>query len=203
MGSLEPREERCGAKLRSKSDDGEQLYCEQYPCGCGKDRCNGQENGRCRLHGAHTGNNGRTDDDLPTENYKHGLTANFRTYYDQQDKRDKDFIDAMEASMMRRAPFDEDDADLHIRVKQVAVDLHKEMRANSMLSDDLGKDQVVGVNDAGEPIWREDEHYINKTYSRIKKDIRSEMKDLDLLPTNDTEEAAQTFAQMMKEIAEE
>lgn len=173
-------------------------YCER-PAGDGVD---GKTWGRCAFHGGNLYEDGGPPKGN-TNNYKHGLQAMRSTYYDKQDPEDKEMIDSWQESMLSRADFGDEETDLVQRVKFIAIDMHKQMRAQLRIDEKgLVEENVVGVNDLGEPIYKDVENHAHRIYDRLSRGTRQEMKELGISPQEEKrDEARKTFAQVMEEIA--
>lgn len=159
--------------------------------------------GRCYLHGgcASTANKGNT------HNEKHGLYTNRQTYYENTSTEEQQWIDAVVDSLLDDAPFSADNMAKLQMVRNIAIDMHKQRRANQYI-DEVGvvnKDKTVGYTDDGRPIKEDQENVLNVAYDRLNRTQTRQMKELGLLEDPDTQqaEADANIAQELSKLREE
>lgn len=161
--------------------------------------------GRCTFHGGSTvEHSGAPEGNV--NNMKHGDNMDNNRYYEMQDSAAQEEMDDLVDSMLDEAPFGEDDRFLVKRVENIAIDMHKQDKVQEYIAKEgLTQDQIVGVDDAGQPVFQENENMLHKVYDRLSRQTRQDMKDLDLLPDPDSKEAEakQTFADIMKQAQEQ
>jgi hypothetical protein len=177
MPSDEPLPDRCGATCKQGG------YCTQYPV---------TDAERCRMHGGTgsgapknnqnaVGNSGGAAPPNNTNGEKHGLRARRQKLTARLDEAELAFIDEITQGYLDAAPFDEDHV-FALHVHELAIDAYKRHRANLYILDEgLTQEQVVGVDESGRPISREDENVVHQAYSRFTRDLRTELKDLGIM----------------------
>jgi hypothetical protein len=93
------------------------------------------------------------------------------------------------------APFSADNMAKLQMVRNIAIDMHKQRRANQYI-DEVGvvnKDKTVGYTDDGRPIKEDQENVLNVAYDRLNRTQTRQMKELGLLEDPDSQQAeAQT-----------
>jgi len=147
--------------------------------------------GRCYLHGgcAATANKGNTYGET------HGLYTNRQSYYENTSTEEQQWIDAVVDSLLDDAPFSADNMAKLQMVRNIAIDMHKQRRANQYI-DEVGvvnKDKTVGYTDDGRPIKEDQENVLNVAYDRLNRTQTRQMKELGLLEDPDSQQAeAQT-----------
>jgi hypothetical protein len=143
--------------------------------------------GRCYLHGggsksANKGNNHRET---------HGLYSKRQNYYNNRSSEEQAWIDAVIESMLDDASFSADNMAKLQMVRNIAIDMHKQERANDYI-DEVGvvhKDKTVGYSDGGRPIKEDQENPLNIAYDRLTRTMTRQMKELGLLNDPDSQQA--------------
>lgn len=161
-------------------------YCERHP----------MDNGRCYNHGGTRPGPGEGN----TNSIKHGLYAQRSNYYKSLDEEDKEFVEATVDSWIENAPFDRDNVAKVNRLYKVAIDEHKQWRANDYFADnDLITEDTIDID--GEQVIIEDEHPANLMYDRMSRTSLRELKELGCLDDDDAdaEEAAKSLVQMLSD----
>jgi hypothetical protein len=92
-------------------------------------------------------------------------------------------------------------------VRNIAIDMHKQQRANDYI-DEVGvvnKDKTVGYTDDGRPIKEDQENVLNVAYDRLNRTMTRQMKELNLLDSPDSQqaEASQNIANELSKLREE
>ncbi len=143
--------------------------------------------GRCYLHGgasrsANMGNNnGET----------HGLYSDRQNYYTHRGESEQAWIDAVVESLLDDAPFDGTNMAKLQMVRNIAIDMHKQQRANNYI-DNVGvvnKDKTVGYTDDGRPIKEDVENALNVAYDRLNRTMTRQMKELGILDDPESQKA--------------
>lgn len=191
MPSEEPRPDRCGAECRSGG------YCESYPI-------EGAE--RCRMHG---GTTPTKDEDpnvgqgAPANNgnaAKHNLYSDRDKLYQRLPEAEQDHVDSLAASFYDRytdVHGKEPDYAATQRLKNVAMDVHKETLADNYAAEQSEEDdthpliqkQIIGQTEEGRPIEVEQPNQLIGIASGLKTDTRMWLKDLGLLDDPESQKA--------------
>ena len=150
-------------------------------------RTNHVGDGRCYLHG------GANKDVKKGNNYaeKHGLYSNRQNYYKNRSDTEKAWIDGVVESLLDDAPFGADNMAKLQMVRNIAIDMHKQQRANNYI-DEVGivnKDKTVGYTDDGHPIKEDQENVLNVAYDRLNRTMTRQMKELGILDDPDSQQA--------------
>jgi hypothetical protein len=156
--------------------------------------------GRCYLHGgaAKTVQKGNNNAE------KHGLYSDRQNYYEHRSSEEQAWIDAVVESLLDDAPFDSNNMAKLQMVRNIAIDMHKQQRANDYI-DEVGvvnKDKTVGYTDDGRPIKEDQENVLNVAYDRLNRTQTRQMKELGLLEDPDSQqaEAEQNIASELSEL---
>jgi len=105
--------------------------------------------------------------------------------------------------MLDDAPFGADNMAKLQMVRNIAIDMHKQERANDYI-DEVGvvhKDKTVGYSDGGRPIKEDQENPLNVAYDRLTRTMTRQMKELGLLDDPDSQQA-QAQSNIAKELSE-
>jgi hypothetical protein len=143
--------------------------------------------GRCYLHGGA----GREKRKGNNNAEKHGFYADRQNYYQNRSDQEQQWIDAVIESLLDDAPFDADNMAKLQMVRNIAIDMHKQQRANNYI-DEVGvvnKDKTVGYTDDGRPIKEDQENVLNVAYDRLNRTMTRQMKELGLLEDPDSQQA--------------
>lgn len=166
-------------------------YCEKFPSGS-------SDSGRCYLHGA--------DGGAPENNTNaltHGLRAQRTNYYRQLADQEKEFVEAMADSWIRKAPWTREDIAMVNEVYRISIDQHRLWNALDEYEDEgLITEQVIGIDkETGEEIEADAENPMNMSYSRLDKDNYSKLKKLGCLddPGSQQAEATQSLAKQLSQ----
>lgn len=143
--------------------------------------------GRCYLHGgaSRSANKGNTNAET------HGLYTDRQNYYKNRSQRQKQWIDAVVESLLDDAPFSGENMAKLQMVRNIAIDMHKQKRANDYI-DEVGiveKDKTVGYTDDGKPIKEDQENVLNVAYDRLNRTQTRQMKELGLLDDPESQQA--------------
>ncbi len=143
--------------------------------------------GRCYLHGGASveANKGNTHAET------HGLYTNRQSYYENRSDEQQAWIDAVVESLLDDAPFSADNMAKLQMVRNIAIDMHKQQRANDYI-DEVGlveKDKTVGYTDDGKPIKEDQENVLNVAYDRLNRTQTRQMKELGLLDDPESQQA--------------
>lgn len=196
MPSEEPREDKCGARVKQTPEDMDEAYCE-HPAGFRTDHAG---DGRCYLHGgaSKSANQGNTYAE------KHGLYTQRQSYYEERSPQEKAWIDAVIESLLDDAPFGDDPPFAKLQmVRNVAIDMHKLQRANDYIEDKgvVHKDKTVGYTDDGKPIKQDEENVLNIAYDRLNRTLTRQLKELGVLDDPDSQQA-EAQANIASELSE-
>lgn len=187
MPSKEPKEGRCGSKVKHTPDDwddDQEGYCmniEGY-------KCDNPDADRCYLHGG-VADNGAPEGNNNAE--KHGLKADRQNYYENRSYKEQQWIDAVIESLLDDAPFGADNFAKFQMLRNVAIDMHKMQNANEYI-DEVGvvhRDKTVGYTDDGKPIKVDEENVVNVAYDRLQKGMIRSLKELGCLEDPDSQQA--------------
>lgn len=158
------------------------------------------DEGRCYLHGggSKTANKGNNNGET------HGLYSDRQNYYQHRSADEQAWIDAVVKSLLDDAPFAADNMAKLQMVRNIAIDMHKQQRANNYI-DEVGvvhKDKTVGYTDDGRPIKEDQENVLNVAYDRLNRTMTRQMKELGILddPESQNAEAKQNIANELSEI---
>jgi hypothetical protein len=159
--------------------------------------------GRCYLHG------GALKEAQKGNNYAetHGMHSDRQNYYNNRSTEEQQWIDAVIESLLDDAPFDADNMAKLQMVRNIAIDMHKQQRANDYI-DEVGvvhKDKTTGYTDDGRPIKEDVENPINIAYDRLTRTLTRSMKELGLLddPESQQAEANNNIANELSKMREE
>ena len=193
----------CNAKIRSHRVPDEWDQDVAYCANKAGFRTDHVGDGRCYLHGggSKTANKGN--------NYAetHGLYADRQNYYSNRSTEEQQWIDGVVESLLDDAPFDADNMAKLQMVRNIAIDMHKQQRANDYI-DEVGvvnKDKTTGYTEDGRPIKEDVENVLNVAYDRLNRTQTRQMKELGLLDDPDSQqaEANQNIANELSAIREE
>jgi len=159
--------------------------------------------GRCYLHGGASKTPNKGNNNAET----HGLYSDRQNYYKHRSDSEKAWIDAVVESLLDDAPFDADNMAKLQMVRNIAIDMHKQQRANDYI-DEVGvvnKDKTVGYTDDGRPIKEDVENVLNVAYDRLNRTMTRQMKELGILddPESQNAEAKQNIANELSELRKE
>jgi len=159
--------------------------------------------GRCFLHGGASSTPNKGNNHAET----HGLYSDRQNYYKHRSTDEQQWIDAVVASLLDDAPFDADNMAKLQMVRNIAIDMHKQQRANDYI-DEVGvvnKDKTVGYTDDGRPIKEDVENVLNVAYDRLNRTMTRQMKELGILddPESQNAEAKQNIANELSELRKE
>jgi len=143
--------------------------------------------GRCYLHGGASKTHNKGNAYAET----HGLYSDRQNYYKHRSDEEQAWIDAVVESLLDDAPFDADNMAKLQMVRNIAIDMHKQQRANNYI-DEVGvvnKDKTVGYTDDGRPIKEDVENVLNVAYDRLNRTMTRQMKELNILDSPDSEQA--------------
>ena len=193
----------CNAKIRSHRVPDEWDQDVAYCANKAGFRTDHVGDGRCYLHGggSKTANEGN--------NYAetHGLYADRQNYYSNRSTEEQQWIDGVVESLLDDAPFDADNMAKLQMVRNIAIDMHKQQRANDYI-DEVGvvnKDKTTGYTEDGRPIKEDVENVLNVAYDRLNRTMTRQMKELGILDDPDSQqaEANQNIANELSAIREE
>lgn len=203
MATKEPKEDKCGAKIRDwnvpEEWDQDTGYCAN-PAGFRTDHVH---EGRCYLHGggSKTANKGN--------NYAetHGMHSKRQNYYKNRSDEAQNWIDAVVESLLDDAPFNGENFAKMQMVRNIAIDMHKMQSANDFI-DKAGiveEDKVVGYSNDGQPIMEDQENPINVTYDRLNRTMTRQLKELSILdsPEKKNAEANNNIANELSKLRSE
>lgn len=182
MPSDEPKPDRCGAQCRNGG------YCTQYPV-------NGSE--RCRMHGG-------KGSGAPTGNgnaITHGARSDPTNLYRHLDDDARAWVDKLVAGYLEEAPFGEDSPKVE-RLQMTCVVIYQEWAAREVvLREGPSEEVTIGVNEAGMPVARTDEHHLTATASTHNQTVRMNLKDLGLLddPESQQADSMRSIAEILSE----
>lgn len=161
-----------------------QGFCERY-------QLNEEGEDHCYVHrgngGPPTGNTNAMD---------HGLYAQRSNFYSALDDEDKQYVEALVDSWIDIAPFDRDTPAMVDTLYQCAIDQLRAWRGQDEYLDESGgieglvKTQDVEID--GEMVELEDEHPVNMAYSRLKDDVRKQLKDIGVYDSPEAQQAEAT-----------
>lgn len=152
-------------------------YCERFP----------MDNGRCYVHGGVSGGAPEGNVNAMT----HGLRAKRSNYYNNLPEEEQWFVERMADSWIDNAPFDKDNFAKVNEVYRIAVDQHRLWNAHDEMDDGLVYEQVIGVDDEGEPINVDDENPVNLAYDRLDRTTIRKLKELGCLDDPESQKAEQ------------
>jgi len=109
-------------------------------------------------------------------------------------RRRKEWIQAVEQSLLLDAPFDEDNFAKYQMVRNIAIDMHKLRRANDYINEKgvVHRDKTVGYTDDGQPIKMDEENVLNISYDRLNRTLTRQLKELGILDDPDSKQAEAT-----------
>ncbi len=202
MPSKEPKEGKCGAKVRhtpDEWDDDTTGYCMNPEAF----RCDDPDANRCYLHGG--------ADNGPPEGHnngeKTGMYSDRQNYYNNRSFEEQQWIDAVIESLLDDAPFGPQSFAKMQMLRNVAIDMHKMKNANEYI-DEVGvvhRDKTVGYTDDGKPIKVDEENAINIAYDRLQKSTLRTLKRLGVLqdPESQKADAQKNIANELSKIRKE
>jgi hypothetical protein len=121
----------------------------------------------------------------------HGLYSDRQNYYTHRGESEQAWIDAVVESLLDDAPFDGTNMAKLQMVRNIAIDMHKQQRANNYI-DNVGvvnKDKTVGYTDDGRPIKEDVENALNVAYDRLNRTMTRQMKELGILDDPESQKA--------------
>ena len=193
----------CNAKIRSHRVPDEWDQDVAYCANKAGFRTDHVGDGRCYLHGggSKTANKGNNHAET------HGLYADRQNYYSNRSTEEQQWIDGVVESLLDDAPFDADNMAKLQMVRNIAIDMHKQQRANDYI-DEVGvvnKDKTTGYTEDGRPIKEDVENVLNVAYDRLNRTMTRQMKELGILDDPDSQqaEANQNIANELSAIREE
>jgi hypothetical protein len=119
------------------------------------------------------------------------LYSDRQNYYKHRSDEEQAWIDAVVESLLDDAPFDADNMAKLQMVRNIAIDMHKQQRANDYI-DEVGvvnEDKTVGYTDDGRPIKEDVENVLNVAYDRLNRTMTRQMKELGILDDPDSQQA--------------
>ena len=143
--------------------------------------------GRCFLHGGASKTPNKGNNNAET----HGLYSDRQNYYKHRTHDEQEWIDAVTNSLLDDAPFSADNMAKLQMVRNIAIDMHKQQRANDYI-DEVGvvhKDKTVGYTDDGRPIKEDQENVLNVAYDRLNRTMTRQMKELGILDDPESQQA--------------
>lgn len=193
----------CNAKIRSHRVPDEWDQDVAYCANKAGFRTDHVGDGRCYLHGggSKTANKGNNHAET------HGLYADRQNYYSNRSTEEQQWIDGVVESLLDDAPFDADNMAKLQMVRNIAIDMHKQQRANDYI-DEVGvvnKDKTTGYTEDGRPIKEDVENVLNVAYDRLNRTMTRQMKELGILDDPDSQqaEANQNIANELSAIRDE
>lgn len=199
MATEQPTEGRCNARAWLNQEEREDPeasktgYCENYPVG-------GEESGgTCRMH---LGTVDKSKTGAPEGNgnaLEHGALASPLNLKDHLNDAETAWVDSLVSGYIEVAPFGYHDPRRE-RLTAYAVMIYQEWSARAeVLADGASEEQPVGVNDAGRPVIKDQEHHLAGRARVLNTKVRQGLKDLGCLPGSTSAEASgETVAQIFK-----
>ena len=157
------------------TDNIQEGYCERYQ----------MDNGRCYVHGGVSGGAPEGNTHAAT----HYLHAKRSSYYEQLSEKEKGIIQELADSWIDNAPFDRDNKAKVSEIYRIAIDQHRLWGAHEKASEGMTTEQIVGVDDGGDPIEVEEENPVNLAYDRLDRTTFRKLKDLGALDDPDSQQA--------------
>lgn len=186
MSTPEPLPDRCGARTR----DGQ--YCERYPCEGSK---------RCPNHGGQSTGPPKGS----ANNLKHGATAAPINLLNHLDDDKLEWVEALVDGYLKEADFGPESPKVE-RLTRTCVMIYQEWAGQeAIFNEGMAVDDVVGVTEQGEPVVRNDEHYLCRRIDRLNDKIRHNLKDLGLMddPRSQKADAEQGKITALRELMQE
>ena len=191
MPTKEPEDDLCGARIRPHRVPEEWEQDVGYCANRSGFRTTHFGEGRCYLHGGATRNVNRGNNHAE----KHGLYAERQNYYNNRSRQEQQWIDAVVESLLDDAPFSPESFAKLQMLRNIAIDMHKQQRANDYI-DDVGvveRDKTIGYTEQGKPILEDQENALNIAYDRLTRTTTRQLKELGLLDDPESQKAeAQT-----------
>ena len=191
MPTKEPEDDLCGARIRPHRVPEEWDQDVGYCANRSGFRTTHFGEGRCYLHGGATRNVNRGNNHAE----KHGLYAERQNYYNNRSRQEQQWIDAVVESLLDDAPFGPESFAKLQMLRNIAIDMHKQQRANDYI-DDVGvveRDKTIGYTEQGKPILEDQENALNIAYDRLTRTTTRQLKELGLLDDPESQKAeAQT-----------
>jgi len=191
MPTKEPEDDLCGARIRPHRVPEEWEQDVGYCANRSGFRTTHFGEGRCYLHGGATRNVNRGNNHAE----KHGLYAERQNYYNNRSRQEQQWIDAVVESLLDDAPFGPESFAKLQMLRNIAIDMHKQQRANDYI-DDVGvveRDKTIGYTEQGKPILEDQENALNIAYDRLTRTTTRQLKELGLLDDPESQKAeAQT-----------
>jgi len=191
MPTKEPEDDLCGARIRPHRVPEEWEQDVGYCANRSGFRTTHFGEGRCYLHGGATRNVNKGNNHAE----KHGLYAERQNYYNNRSRQEQQWIDAVVESLLDDAPFGPESFAKLQMLRNIAIDMHKQQRANDYI-DDVGvveRDKTIGYTEQGKPILEDQENALNIAYDRLTRTTTRQLKELGLLDDPESQKAeAQT-----------
>lgn len=152
---------------------------------------------KCRMH-AGTSADGESHEGNGNA-ITHGATADPVNLYQHLDDVAREWVDKLVEGYLQDAPFGEDSPKVE-RLRMTCIVIYQEWSAREVvLQAGPSEDTVVGVNDAGAPIARTEEHHLVGTAAKHNQTVRMNLKDLGLLddPGSQQADATRSLAQLL------
>ena len=187
MATKEPEDGKCGAHIREHRVPEEWDQDVAFCANKAGFRTSHVGEGRCYLHGGGSRNVNRGNNYAET----HGLYSDRQNYYKNRSSGEQAWIDAVVESMLDDAPFDTESFAKLQMVRNIAIDMHKQQRANDYI-DEVGvveRDKTVAYTDAGKAIVEDRENVLNVAYDRLNRTMTRQMKELGILEDPDSQQA--------------
>jgi hypothetical protein len=158
--------------------------------------------GRCYLHGGASKSANKGNNHAET----HGLYSDRQNYYSNRSTDEQAWIDAVVDSLLDDASFSADNMAKLQMVRNIAIDMHKQQRANDYI-DEVGvvnKDKTVGYTDDGRPIKEDVENALNVAYDRLNRTMTRQMEKLGILedPESQKAESQENLANELSKLRE-
>lgn len=187
-----PLPDRCGAKRRST--DG---YCRLYPA---TDDEGNEINGRCRFHGGAENIGGQEKN---ANAWTHGATASRKQLAGKLSDEDLAWVEDLADRYRRLGGYEEDDPRSDLIYDVCLASWQRSMARSTAIANDLKHNSVVGTNEEGRVVKREEEHYLGPAASRLSREIRQNLKELGIIGSGDTETiSTRSAAQIIAEAIE-
>lgn len=186
MVSREPKDDKCGARVKNIPEDWDDDavgYCE-HPAGF---RCDDPDANRCYLHGGATPSVNENN----THAEKHGIHTERQRYYEKRPGDQQLWIDAVVESILDDIPENEPSFYKVQMARNIAIDMHKLRNANEYIDEKgvVHRDKTVGYTDDGKPIKQDEENTINIAYDRLNRTLTKQLKQLGTLDDPESKKA--------------
>lgn len=135
----------------------------------------------------------------------HGARSSPTNLYRHLDDDERGWVDQLVESYLEEAPFGEDSAKVE-RLQMTCTVIYQEWAAREVvLREGPSEEITMGVNEAGMPVARTDEHHLTSTASTHNQTVRMNLKDLGLLdsPEQQQAESMRSIADILSEETEE